>query len=415
MEKNINDYKFIISTGCSYGELIRSTFRPFSKINFTENTIEKTFDLYRQYGKNWLNSDGKIITIDLMIGSQGSDWQSDSIIECVQNLLDLGVEPENIYCLVEWSQWSRFTTHPYHYTDMDLSKIIFPNDNQLFFRYYDKSSHFFYDTEFPLKNLYHKIKISQSKNYYYIGKINNRLYLTPGHLSYEDFKENGIEYEHFFNQSKIISNTIPLETKIKSYLNNILRTQYFMKSNNIEYNFYFMQCTLSNWYKNQNSVISHENGNVFNIDNNTIKLNVNWNPVNNYLTDLNIVLPETGNEINKIDFSNFWFYENDKFRFGGVDEYSLDNFKEVGYINLHQYAEEFLDKNGIIPNFGGHPNFVVYLSLWNKITKNCKFFSVKHDFVDFMLNKFWEDYNYDGFSKNNIVMSKKEWIKRMNQ
>ena len=27
----------------------------------------------------------------------------------------------------------------------------------------------------------------------------------------------------------------------------------------------------------------------------------------------------------------------------------------------------------------------------------------------------WEDYDYDGFTKNKIIMSKKEWLKRMNK
>jgi hypothetical protein len=34
---------------------------------------------------------------------------------------------------------------------------------------------------------------------------------------------------------------------------------------------------------------------------------------------------------------------------------------------------------------------------------------VKPEFEKFLWEKYWEDYNYDGITKNNITISKKEW------
>ncbi len=412
--KNLNEYKFIISTGCSYGEILRSVFKPFNKINFDTTYNEKTINLHKQYGKNWLSFDNKIITIDLMIGSQSSDWQSDSIIEVTKNLLDLGVSSENIYCLVEWTQWSRYSTSFYYDSDIDTEKIKVINDGNRYIDFYDINTNLLTNQQIPINELFNKLKVRQSKNYYYIGVINDRFYLTPGHLNKKDFEELGKGFLNFFDKSKKIMEVTPVENKIKSYLNNILRTQYFLKSCGVKYNFYFMQCTLSNWYKG-NKILYHNNEPNYIVKNDNIILNENRRQFNDPSKDIENVMMGTKNEVSKIDFSNFWLYENSKYRRSGIDEYAIDNFKEVGYITLHQHAEEFLNKFDIIPDYGRHPNFLVYLSLWNQISKNCNFLELKTDFVDFMMEKYWEDYNYDGFSKNNITISKKEWEKRFNQ
>ena len=47
--------------------------------------------------------------------------------------------------------------------------------------------------------------------------------------------------------------------------------------------------------------------------------------------------------------------------------------------------------------------------LWNKVAFNCNFVKVKPEFEKFILEKYMEDYNYDGITKHNITLSKKEW------
>jgi hypothetical protein len=54
---------------------------------------------------------------------------------------------------------------------------------------------------------------------------------------------------------------------------------------------------------------------------------------------------------------------------------------------------------------------ISYVLLWNKVAFNCDFFKVTPEFEKFLWDKYWEDYNYDGVSKNNITLSKKEWDK----
>jgi hypothetical protein len=121
-------------------------------------------------------------------------------------------------------------------------------------------------------------------------------------------------------------------------------------------------------------------------------------------------MPEIKSKMDQINFDNFWFYENERFRRGGIDEWTIDNLKETGYVNL---TPNKLDYNfhhyEIMPNHGEHPSLLSYILLWNKIALNCDFVKVKPEFEKFLWEKYWEDYNYDGISKNDITISKKEW------
>jgi hypothetical protein len=121
-------------------------------------------------------------------------------------------------------------------------------------------------------------------------------------------------------------------------------------------------------------------------------------------------MPETINEISKINFDNIWFHESEKYRRGGIDEWTLENLKEVGYINI-KYGQQEFTKGGIICNYNQHPNYVAYINLWNKVTTNCDFMKINDKFLNFVNEKYWEDYEYDGVSKNNITISKKEWYR----
>jgi hypothetical protein len=402
--KNYRDHKFIVSSGCSYGMIPKSVLKPFNLINRTSFFNAMDMNLYNQYGKNWLEIEEDIIVLNVSLGSQGSDWQSDSTIHICQKLLECGVKNENIYVLVEWSQWRRFSVHPFHYINLDLNKFNWNEYHNFFFEYIKKDNLLFQNSDL-FDKIFNDLEITTSKSIYSIGKIKDRIYISPFHVGNEGFKGLGDDFDYLIKTSQDLDNSFPLENKIKTYLNNILRTQYYLKNMNIKYNFLFMQSTLSNWKKDKNGLVSHEL---------ISPLESNFNPINNIKEDIENILPETKLEIDQIDFNNFWLYENEKYRRGGIDDWTIDNFKEVGYINLHEDAKEHLSKDDMKYGYGLHPNTVPYLLLWNKVSKNCDFLKVRPDFEDFMLEKYWEDYNYDGYSKNNITISKKEWLKMVN-
>lgn len=410
---DFSNYRFVVSTGCSYGRLADYTF---SWLEHTPNSLT----LKEEYGqRNWLDlGDNKIISINLSLSSQGSDWQSDSIIHVVNELLKLGVKSENIFCLVEWSQWYRFAVHPPHHYGLDLNKLDFrgyeSNHSVFNFRMFRKRDGLCQKEKSEiLYYLYNHFELFKSKACESWGKIGKRIYMIPRNTDSNVYRKLGMDYELFYEDILKIENQIPLENKINSYLNNILRTQYFFEKNNLKYNFAFMQSTLSEWGFKDNGILQHPlfNGNGQQYENirNTVRVSPKFNPTNNPESDIENVMPELKHKINQINFDNFWLYETDRFRRGGIDEWTIDNLKETGFVELNNLSVHL-----ILPNYGNHPNMVAYILLWNKIAFNCDFVKVKPDFEKFIWDKYWEDYNYDGVSKNNITLSKKEWNRIIN-
>ena len=152
----------------------------------------------------------------------------------------------------------------------------------------------------------------------------------------DSFSEIGPDFKYFLEKAQEIELSFPLENKIKTYLDNILRTQFFLEKLGIKYNFLFMQSTLSGW-ENNDGLLIHDLPSrleVQRVDHKLKKIVINddYNPINDNLKDLEIVSPETSNQIKQLNFDNIWFYENERYRRGGIDEWTIDNFKEVGYI-----------------------------------------------------------------------------------
>jgi len=373
---DFSNYKFVVSTGCSYGRLADYALRWFE---YTHNSP----NLINEYGQTeWLDlDDSKIISINLSLSSQGSDWQSDSIIHVVNELLKLEVKSENIFCLVEWSQWFRFAIHPPHHYGLDFDKMNFVKDEyeiSLFnFRMFQKNTVLYEEETRPILSYLHDyFNLFKSRACESCGKIGDRIYMMPRNLGPNVYV--------------------------------------FLEKNNLKYNFVFMQSTLSDWKLKDNGIIYHPlfNGGVKPYEDfgRVIKPSPKFNPANNPKSDIENIMPELKSKINQINFDNFWFHETERFRRGGIDEWAIDNLKETGFVELPvDYSNPSFDPHQILPNHGNHPGMAAYILLWNKAAFNCDFIKVKPDFEKFIWDKYREDYNYDGISKNRITISKKEW------
>lgn len=413
---NLSKYKFIVASGCSYGRITDFTFKPhhfFSRAPFIN---DQKFTVLNSFKNQILITDNDLIVINVSLGSQGSDWQSDTIMEVVTKLLDNGVHKEMIYVLVEWSQWQRMTTHPHNLFNLDTTKFDFIKTQPLW-AYEVLRDDFFY--EFPLnldQNFSEKIlnlfDISKSRNLPNVGKIGNRIYVSAAHTSAEQIRVIGEEFPMFLEYATKIDNEYPLENKLKIYFDNIIRTQFFLKSHNIKYNFCFMQSVLSGWVKNNWKITSSMDRieyHPYYIDhkNNRIIKNLRYNPLSNKNEDIEVLMPEIGKKIDLLDFNNIWTYNSERFRKGGIDEWTIDNFKECGYVQMESWT--FSIEN-MICDFNAHPFMVPYVLLWNKVSTNSGVRLTK-EYEDFLWEKYWEDYNYDGFSKNLLTLSKKEYYR----
>lgn len=405
---DFSKYKFVISSGCSYGVLADATFNPF-------NWMIEGDRLYKEFGNvDYLDIDGdRVISLNVSLPSHGSDWQSDSLIYVVGKLLELGIKSENIYCLVEWSQWFRSAAHtPRHYgldlTKFDFDKYTFSTERGFEYHIVNRGIPTTNSPCDEIRFFHNYLNIFRSSVCGLFGKIEDRVYIPSNHIVESAYLN--LDDDYLFAQKDIVKiiGDYPLENKIKSYFDNILRTQYFLEKNNLSYNFLFMQSTLSDWGFHRKDVFCHPlfnfNGTQYIMPKDKAVLNPRFNPINNPESDIEKIMPEIKSKVDQLNLDNFWFHDSDRFRRGGIDEWTLDNLKETGYVNSLNFGA-----SEILPNQGNHPNVVSYILLWNKVTFNCNFVKVKPEFEKFISEKYWEDYNYDGKSKNMITLSKTEW------
>jgi hypothetical protein len=117
---NLKDYKFIVSSGCSYGVMMKSLIDDHSYLE----------TIYIKFGKDRLeyNYDkDKIIFLGAGVPSQSSEWALHSTQHIIHTLLKFGVNSSNIYCFVEWTQYDRITNSIENFIDtssIELDRVI---------------------------------------------------------------------------------------------------------------------------------------------------------------------------------------------------------------------------------------------------------------------------------------------------
>ena len=103
-----------------------------------------------------------------------------------------------------------------------------------------------------------KIIIIEDENGVLRWKENKDVQHFLKNISLNDFLKLGDDYGYFISKSQEIESAYMFESKIKNYLNNILKVQYFFEAKNLKYNFLFMQSALSEWHNIGDGVIKHE-------------------------------------------------------------------------------------------------------------------------------------------------------------
>ena len=400
---NWNNYKYIITSGCSYSVLIENTLHThvhYEKIHNEFNKLKKSI-----LGDGSLNpkiiqtnNDDNIINIDVSLPSQTSEWILHSTQYAIQKLIQLGVKSENIYCFVEWTQYNRYTIPHDSYIKLSDVKV------DSFLKVYGK------DTKLNINYIKNQFKVRRLDELPNVGVIENRLYLSANQLTSKNFKTLPTEWELWYETHKTRyhkTSNIELLTK---YLSNIISLQSYLKSLNIQYNFCNMQSEFSGWIE---SGLEYEQ---------KIKLGRKYHPYylnakddiiynNKYIETIKLgefvenVYPQITHLYNLIDFTNWWFYESDSFTRGGIDEYMFDTYGIHAYTkikgDIQLPTQEFIGG----PNW--HPTELLYTLLHNKICFNNPFFKINPKWITFINDKLNEDINYDGISKNNLTYSAK--------
>ncbi len=467
-KKDLNKYKFIISTGCSYG-VVHESFHFYGHPKLMHRDIDD------RIWPDKLILEDDIVSISLGVSSQGAKWQSDSIIYATNRLLQLGVKSENIYCFVEWSEWERGTTiipksmlgRENRLQNLKINKfhaeqnirILDKSKEHLIERDSDDSHH---------RNIIHyiidNIDIGRVDCNMTIGTIGETMYVTTSQIPWhiKDWKlksKDGLvdfdkeeelqitlELQNCFKEMYRKENEMYLEELLDNYVNYIYQTELYFKQNNIEYNFTSINTQLCGWYSDEgfgtfnwerNNNIIEEMG-----DDGFVKLKDNPSKCISEENDIENVVESVSWKFNQIDLSKFNFHNCSRWRRGGIDNYLLDKFDVAVYnrpwalghiedsdewndLKIDSYNSLFSNPNNLsndelrcrdkhqVPAIvlGNHPNEFLYCFVWNRFAKDCKFLQFSESFLEEMERMYWEDYNSDKVSVNGITLGK-GWMNR---
>ena len=312
--------KYIINTGCSYGAMFQS---------FKEFACGK-FDNFR--------------VIDLHCDSTGADYAKRSVIYAVSKLLKFGVDPKDMYVITEWSQPNRLHIElPQEFCD----EFIGGDDDVL-------------ERTFVLDNTFNRIEnqypIKFVDKYKSLTTVfDDRAYANIEHSDLDSFTDKNLHYyiKEFIKNTPISYKPID---RLENYLTNILELQSFLKSFGINYSFFLMNNSFEGYYDNFSN-FSYTEETRDDVQQDIIKL-PNLKDFN-HIKDFSDYLQKTWN---LIDLNNFHFYQTDNFKFGGIDEYSMEKFGHVSYTagaNPWDIPEE-----GYCTSFGAHPHESVYVNFF---------------------------------------------------
>lgn len=393
---NWNNYKYIVASGCSYATTISS--------------LEvKNLDVK-------LDTSDNLIFIEVGCASQGSDWAYDSVMYTLETLRKLGVKSENIYCFVEWTQIERITINQPAYSHQLLNDNIAKEK---------QDGHFYIkgNDDTIIQQLYDSLNIKCLQDVHNIMSIDGLFYINPLHTDPNDIsKLNNIDFEFYFNVGLEYELRIPMEIRVKKYLDNILNLQRYLKSNSIDYNFVMMQSQFSAWGVGDNDIVVHKytlNSNKpMLLNNGKFKVNTKFKENLNISEsdDLTNIFPQFRPLFNQIDLSNWWFYNKGGYRYGGIDEYTLGEYGNHGYLftSFDVRFESEVNPERFMASFGYHPNAFVHVLLVNEMMFNNKFFKVSDETITKIKDMVNEDINTKNRTKHNLAISKVEYNKWIN-
>lgn len=442
MEKTNIDftkYKFIVSTGCSYG-VVHQSFAPnyylaggngYEFVAKDDILGGKHDWVYNTPTQNKFEFKDNIISISVGLSSSGARWQSDSVLYTIKKLLDIGVPSENIYCYVEWSEFMRVTQIvPFEYGDefhklnrwkwKDEHKIQFiPNYKEKTYdqRFENDTKQLLDEDVNALNYLENQIQISRFAADVTMGMIEDSIYITTSQIPINSPKYNlkihneeiswedtlGLEVRLFtlINQLHEVDKRVTQSNIINDYLDTIIKTQCFLKLNNIKHNFTFINSQLADFYKEGGELKYYNEREYDRRLNHLIELK----PLEEVYTNFK-------SKMKLLDWSNFSMYETDIYKRGGIDELLYDMFGETIYSSAwggdNSFPETDIRRHrATTPIKGYHPSALLYPFVWDFVAKDCDFIRIKKEWLTELRRKFTEDYNSDKPTIHGLSISKK--------
>ena len=394
-----SNYKFIVVSGCSY--CVWNYMLPILS-EHTTNIWNTPFD-------DKFDIDDNIVFIGAGLSSSGCKWQHDSSTYVVQKLLENGVPSKNIFCLVQWSEIMRETitddtiVNGNKELDEEIECVPYLHEQRISIINKDKktihdvAADGFNNLDSDLISIIKSIKLTQSTNVS-IGKIEGTYYITPSQINLSDSKYRNLY--RWWSEGYRYDNMLPTKRLVNTYLDTIIANQNFMKINNINYRYTFINSQFSNWIVEHNlpklrggkKLVHKENDKL------SLKLYTSTNKEN----DIENVYPSLKWKFSQLDLTNFYMITNSKFRRGGLDELAISLFNEYVFCDIN------FKGNHDLPAYGNHIPSLFYGNLWREVTSNLSFLKFKDKFLDDVKKCYFEDFNSSENTIHNVSLSKKQ-------
>lgn len=283
--------KHIICAGCSFT-------RQEKRLNIDGTDADFMLDSLRMY--KWPHYLKKYTTdIQSQVYNLGNPTNDNSVIRKsiiwkVNELLKAGINPKDIYVFVQWSSWQRnsFFISPKHSIDENTDINLDKNENS-----YAHISDF----------------IKNKKN---IGEYGYYLLTGGGNYKHIPYPIKKLIPDYFLN-------FYSLEESLIRFFENILFLQNYLQNKNINYLCFNLQNNFSKLYTQKDGFPDYCNSSdMFQsmyIDRyipKTIDSDSNLIYNNEYIDHL----------FEQIDFENFWFFENEETKYGGLMEWAIKKY-----------------------------------------------------------------------------------------
>lgn len=284
--------KHIVCCGCSFTRQPKRLNIDCTDLDF----MEDNYEMYKwpHYIKKYID-ENQYTVYNLGNATNDNSVIRKSIIWKVNDLIKNGINPSDIQVFVQWSSWQRnsFFISTKHSLDKKTN-INYVNDK---LNIYSHINDFIKDKDKPGEFGYYLL--TGGGNY--------------SHLPYRIKDIIGEYYLHFYN----------LQESLIRFFENILFLENYLKNKDINYLCFNLQNNFSKIYTSTDGFPSlWDEKNIFNslyvekFIPKTIQDDTNLKYNNEYIDHL----------FEQIDFKNFWFFENENTKYGGLMEWSIKNY-----------------------------------------------------------------------------------------
>lgn len=299
--------KYLIISGCSYAYIFPDYLPPIITSNKLNKSVYHKFEI-----------------IKIGASSAPNDFIVETTMIVVQHLLDIGIDPNDICVVNNFTQIYRpIAKIPPEYFN-EASKLIDEN----------------------IKDLREIFGI-QMKSIGSLTKLKNQIYsfLTL------DWHLDGKLKTWYNHQLKKHTTEKTIQQHFEHYLSTIVLLQTFLKRKNVFGIHFLMNNVFDGWNENFEHIYSnHHEPNVP-----STKNTLHISDISDYTKVL----------WNSIDLDMFCFYSTEENKYGGIDEYMIDYFCDPKYMQDIPTKPIYFQTY-----FGNHPQKEVYLDFTKKFMSN---------------------------------------------